>query len=420
MRYWMGETDGGTALPDVLHAPEERATKDPTLASGPGVDLYLGGSEHAVGHLLYSRFWVNVLYDLGHCPVREPFRKLFHQGLITSYAYQRSDKSILAVDMVREVAEGQFVETATGEPVTPIVTKMSKRYKNVINPDDVIREHGADTFRLYEMYMGPLEASKPWNTRDIAGPHRFLQRVWRLVVGDDDGGKVGKWESGKGNTGTAADANKNAPAADPARNTPVVAASSPSHHATFPPSHPASLNAKLVESNDPAIEKLLHKTIKKVQSDIERLCFNTAIAAMMEFVNACYKAERVGRSQVERFLLVLSPFAPHIADELMDRMSSLSTHAGKTAPAGAPAAKAATLLYAAWPAYEEALTRDDEVEIAVQINGKVRGRMMAALDASEDELVAAALQIESVKRDLGDRPIRKRIVVKGRLLNLIA
>ncbi|MEK6703447.1 MAG: leucine--tRNA ligase, partial [Planctomycetota bacterium] len=156
-------------------------------ASKGGVDLYLGGSEHAVGHLLYSRFWHNVLHDLGYLSTAEPFHKLFHQGLITSFSYQRPDKSLVPSDMVEEVTEGQFIEKATGVKLTPVTAKMSKSLKNVVNPDDVIAEFGADTFRLYEMYMGPLEASKPWNPRDITGLFRFLSRVWRLAIDEKTG-----------------------------------------------------------------------------------------------------------------------------------------------------------------------------------------------------------------------------------------
>jgi leucyl-tRNA synthetase len=149
------------------------------------VDLYIGGNEHAVLHLLYARFWHKMLFDLGHVSTPEPFAKLFHQGLITSHAYQRTDRTLVAVDQVEERG-GKFFEVGGGE-VTQVVAKMSKSLKNVINPDDVIEEYGADTFRLYEMYMGPLEASKPWNTRDIAGVFRFLQRAWRVAIDERTG-----------------------------------------------------------------------------------------------------------------------------------------------------------------------------------------------------------------------------------------
>ncbi|MFN9973823.1 MAG: leucine--tRNA ligase, partial [Phycisphaerae bacterium] len=200
------------------------------------VDLYIGGNEHAVGHLLYSRFWQNVLFDLGYISTPEPFQKLFHQGIITSYAYQRADKTIIAIDLVKEVSDGKFIEIATGESVAPIITKMGKRYKNVVNPDDVIAEFGADTFRLYEMYRGPLEASKPWNTKDIAGLFRFLQRTWRVLVDEQTG---------------------------------VIRAAA---------------------AANPALEKALTRTIHKVGQDIERLAFNTASAAIIGLVNDAMSA----------------------------------------------------------------------------------------------------------------------------------
>ncbi|MBN8645111.1 MAG: leucine--tRNA ligase, partial [Planctomycetes bacterium] len=196
-----------------------------------GVDLYVGGSEHAVGHLLYSRFWHKVLFDLGEVSTPEPFGRLFHQGLITSFAFQRPDKTLCPNDQVTEQTEGVYVETSTGARLTPVVAKMSKSLKNVVNPDDVIAEYGADTFRLYEMYMGPLEASKPWNPRDIVGMYRFLQKLWRVVIDEDTGA------------------------------------------------------ARLAESPDAGNEKRLHRLIAKAGADVETLSFNTAIAAMIQFVN---------------------------------------------------------------------------------------------------------------------------------------
>src|SRR5690606_7211645 len=173
-RYWMG-------------GHRDDAKKQGGDAGGGGVDLYIGGAEHAVLHLLYARFWHMALHDLGYVSTREPFRKLFHQGLITSFAYQRADRTLVAIDEVDQTEDGRFIERASGAEVTRITAKMSKSLKNVVNPDDIITEYGADTFRLYEMYMGPLEASKPWNTRDISGLFRFLQRTWRLLVDETTG-----------------------------------------------------------------------------------------------------------------------------------------------------------------------------------------------------------------------------------------
>lgn len=230
-----------------------------------GVDLYVGGAEHAVLHLLYARFWHKILFDLGHIESPEPFRKLFHQGLILSHAFQRGDKSLVPVDEVEERGDG-FVESATGESVSQIVAKMSKSLRNVVNPDDIIREFGADCFRLYEMYMGPLDASKPWATKDMVGLQRFLQRVWRLAI-DEETGEL----------------------------------------------------ATTDDHND-TVEKQLHRTIAKVGEDVERLAFNTAIASMIEFVNTASKEGGVNVDQLNRFTRVLAPFAPHIAEEIWSRI----------------------------------------------------------------------------------------------------
>ncbi|MBL8760016.1 MAG: leucine--tRNA ligase [Phycisphaerae bacterium] len=316
-----------------------------------GVDLYIGGSEHAVGHLLYSRFWHNVLFDLGALSGREPFRRLVHQGLITSYAFQRPDKTIVPVDEVREVVDADkttHIEIATGKPVSPIVTKMSKRYKNVINPDDVIGEFGADTCRLYEMYMGPLEASKPWNPRDIAGCFRFLQRAWRLCIDEKTGA-------------------------------------------------PRPLAAQNHDT-----EKQLHRLIAKAEGDIERLSFNTAIAAMMEFVNAATTAGGLDVSQVQRFALVLCPFAPHLAEELY-------------AKAGGPGLASES----AWPTVDPALLIDANIEIPVQIMGKVRARIQVPRDADQAAVEAAVMADPKVKEQIGTKTIKKVIVVPGKLVNLV-
>ena len=230
----------------------------PNDHSKGGVDLYIGGDEHAVLHLLYARFWHKLLHDLGHVSSDEPFRTLYHQGLLTSFAYKRADKSLVPID---EVDEENSIERATGEPVKRIIAKMSKSLRNVVNPDDIIAEYGADTFRLYEMYMGPLDASKPWNTDDIVGVFRFLQRAWRLVVDEE--------------TGT------------------------------------------LTIQDDPNkdVERSLHRTIAKVGADIEKLAYNTAIASMIEFVNLATTHNGLSADQLDRFARILCPFAPHIAEE---------------------------------------------------------------------------------------------------------
>jgi leucyl-tRNA synthetase len=319
---------------------------------GHGVDLYLGGSEHAVGHLLYSRFWQNVLFDLGFVHTREPFKKLFHQGLITSFAYQRADKTIIPTDEVKEVGDGKFVEIATGEPVGTVVTKMSKRYKNVVNPDDVIAEFGADTFRLYEMYMGPLDASKPWNPRDITGCFRFLQRAWRLVVDE--------------NTGAM----------------------------------------KSAEVADDKLERALHRLIAKVGADVEKLAFNTAIAAMIEFVNTATSMDKgtgvLTTSQIDRFARVLAPFVPHVAEEFATRLGYTTS-----------------ITLAEWPGFLAAMLKDDQVEMPVSVQGKLRARITVAADADVKTIESIALADPKIIESIGGKPIKKIIVVPGKMVNVV-
>ncbi|MGE0479726.1 MAG: leucine--tRNA ligase [Phycisphaerae bacterium] len=366
-----------------------------------GVDLYIGGAEHAVLHLLYARFWHKVLYDLGHVGSPEPFHKLFNQGMIGAAAYRTERGVYVPAAEVREgdevemphpdevderqqaaaLAQGMSAESAAraarvrvrtrfshhGQPVLQAFEKMSKSLKNVVNPDEIIREYGADTLRLYEMYMGPLEASKPWNTHDIIGMHRFLQQVWRLVVSD-------------AGDATPPDSKLPSPGANPGE----------------------CLNPKITTERNPALERALHKTIQKVGADIQRFAFNTAIAQLIQWKNDAQKAPAVGRDQVERFLLLLAPFAPHIAEELWSRLGHATSITRET-----------------WPAFNEALTRDDEVEIAVQVNGKIRARVMIATGASDEDYRTAALAVDAVAMELAGRSPKRVIVVKGRLVNLM-
>jgi len=341
-RYWMGER---------------------------GVDLYIGGAEHAVLHLLYARFWHMVLYDLGWVSTSEPFGKLFHQGMITSHAYQRADKSLVPIDEVEERAEGVYVETATGAEVTRITAKMSKSLKNVVNPDDVIEEFGADTFRLYEMYMGALADTKPWNTRDTSGMHRFLQRVWRLAVDEETGetkpeladaedGLPGRGSEGA-NDGDATGAHED-------------------------------------------VERALHRAIRKAGEDIGKLHFNTAIAALIEFVNTAGK-HRVTRDQMDRFVRVLAPFAPHMGEELWRRLGHEES-----------------VVHAPWPDYDEALLIEETIEIPVQVMGKVRARIEVAHDADRKTLEETALGHDRIRELIGGKTVRKVVVVPGRLVNIVA
>ncbi len=320
---------------------------------GP-VDLYIGGTEHAVLHLLYARFWHKVLYDLGVVTTKEPFQKLYNQGMILSFAYEDRRGAIIAADMAEETAEDEYRHKQTAQPLTRVVAKMSKTLRNVVNPDAVVKEHGADALRLYEMYMGPLADSKPWNTKDVPGVSRFLARVWRLIVPQEEGGpRVHSWLATE-------------------------------------------------RGPDPALETALHRCIHKVAGDIEKLAFNTAIAAMMIFVNeATRRPEALTRSQALRLVQVLNPFAPHITEELWSRLQ------GDGALASAP-----------WPQVDEALLTDDTVEMVVQINGKVRGRITVGANADEAGILAAAR--DKIQDQIAGKKIVKEIVVKGRLVNLVA
>ena len=343
--YWM-LSDRATPSPRSC-APGEETFDAATFHVG-GVDLYIGGAEHAVLHLLYARFWHKMLFDLGEVSTPEPIGRLFHQGMLTAYAFKRADGSLVPSDEVEEPTDGSFVETATGDAVEQVVAKMSKSLRNVVNPDDIVETYGTDTFRLYEMYMGPLEASAPWNTRDIVGVHRFLQRVWRLAVNEESG---------------------------------VLA---------------------VRDDADPDIERALHKMIAKVGEDIPRLAHNTAIAAMIEFVNT---ATGVGmnRDQLGRFACVLAPFAPHLAEELWHRLGHTES-----------------VVVQPWPEVDPAMLIESTVEIAVQVMGKVRSRITVEANADNAALEAAALTNERIVPLLEGKTVRKVIVVPGKLVNIVA
>lgn len=283
------------------------------------VDLYIGGVEHAVLHLLYARFWHKVLFDLGVVDTKEPFQKLVNQGMILG---------------------------TNGE-------KMSKSRGNVINPDDIVSEFGGDTLRIYEMFMGPLEATKPWNTNGVEGSFRFLNRIWRLFINEETG----------------------------------------------------ALNSKIVDGTDGADQAFIrtwHKTIKKVTEDIEGFRFNTAISQLMIFINEAYKTDVLSRQAMENFVQLLSPLAPHIAEELWQRLGHQES-----------------ISYVAWPTYEEALTVDAEVEIVIQVNGKIVCRASVAADADEEAMQQKAMSLTNVQEAIAGKTVRKVIAVKGRLVNIV-
>ncbi|NYE07634.1 leucyl-tRNA synthetase [Bacillus niacini] len=281
------------------------------------VDVYIGGAEHAVLHLLYARFWHKVLYDIGVVSTKEPFQKLFNQGMIL----------------------GENNE------------KMSKSKGNVVNPDDIVDSHGADTLRLYEMFMGPLDASIAWSTNGLDGSRRFLDRIWRLMVEEN-----------------------------------------------------GELNPKILENEDASnLEKVYHQTVKKVTEDYEGLRFNTAISQMMVFINEAYKATVLPKHYMEGFVKMLAPVAPHVAEELWEKLGS-----------------SGTIAYETWPAYDEAKLVDDEVEIVIQVNGKVKTKLLVPTDASKEALEGIAMDDERVKEQIEGKTIRKVITVPGKLVNIVA
>lgn len=281
------------------------------------VDLYIGGAEHAVLHLLYSRFWHKLLYDLGYVHCKEPFKKLVNQGMILG-------------------EDGQ---------------KMSKSRGNVINPDKVIADYGADSMRLYEMFMGPLEASKPWSMQGVEGVYRFLCKVWRNIIDEQTG----------------------------------------------------ELNSGICDCQpDKETLRLLHQTVKKVGSDIENFAFNTAISQMMIFINHFAKLENKPKSVAESFVLLLAPFAPHIAEELWHKLDNGNT-----------------LAYHKFPDYDEKLCQADEVELAVQVLGKIKDKITVPAEATDDEITKIALASEKVQAAMAGKTPKKVIVIKSRLVNIV-
>ena len=320
------------------------------------VDQYIGGVEHAVLHLLYARFWHKVLHDLELVSTKEPFQRLFNQGLLTAFAYKDAEGRLVPADEVDE-HDGTFVDRESGAELEQVISKMSKSLRNVVNPDQVVEEFGVDTFRVYEMFMGPLGESKPWNPRDVSGSRRFLDRAWRLCVDEESSDPIRaelREQVGDGPTGDAL-----------------------------------------------VLERELNRALKKVDDSFQHFNFNTAIAALMTFVNEATKRRAaLTRAQVERFVLALAPFAPHVAEELWSRLGH-----------------AETLAYAPWPRPDERYLVEDEFELVVQVNGKLRARITApkAADKSQlDELARGA-----AADHLAGREVKRAVVVPGRLVNFV-
>ena len=333
-------------------SPSNRSAGAPSNGpdlSKPGVDLYVGGTEHAVLHLLYARFWHKVLFDLGCVSTPEPFFKLVNQGLILGEDSQ----------------------------------KMSKSRGNVINPDDILKDYGADAFRLYEMFLGPLEMVKPWSTKGVEGVYRFLGRVWRLFVDESSETEFEQAET----------------TADPARRGELLSL--------------IRLNPAIRDMvPSPAQSKVLHACIKKVTEDLDGLRFNTAISALMVFVNEAITWDEKPRILLRDFLVLLQPFAPHLAEELWSRLQA-NASGDQTSPGPAPG-----LAYQPWPKFDPALLVEDTLEIPVQVNGKLRDVIRVPADASNAALEAAARASEKVKPYLEGKTVKKIIVVPKRLVNI--
>jgi leucyl-tRNA synthetase len=316
------------------------------------VDLYVGGVEHAVLHLLYARFWHKVLFDCGLVSTREPFQKLFNQGMILAHSFKNDAGKYFSPADIDDRDDGAFVK-ASGEKVSKQIEKMSKSRFNVVSPDDVIAASGADALRLYELFMGPLEQVKPWQTNGVAGVLRFLERVWRLVVDEETG----------------------------------------------------ALTAKVVdtpESSEPALQKALHKLVQKAEADTLGMRFNTAISQMMSFVNEATGSKTLPKSVLSTFITVLAPYAPHLAEELWQRLGQKGF-----------------VSVAPWPKYDPALVTEDAVTYAVQIMGKLRSEVQASLTATEADVRALAEADDKVKAALAGKTIKRVVFVPKRLINYV-
>ena len=346
LRYLDPDNDDYLVAPDVEHY----WMADPDPGGVGGVDLYVGGVEHAVLHLLYARFWHKVLFDLGHVSGLEPFKRLVNQGYIQAYAFKDSRGVYVPADEVQGSPQQGF--THEGQPVTRELGKMGKSLKNSVTPDDMYSSYGADTLRLYEMFMGPIHQDRPWETRSVVGSQRVLQRVWRNIVDEQTG--------------------------------------------------------ELRVSDDRADDellRLLHRTIDGVRSDMEAMRFNTAIAKLTELNNELTRrGEGAPREVAETLARMLAPLVPHFAEELWHRLHG---------------AGAGSVTQTEFPAADPALLVTDTVEVPVQVNGKLRGRVTLAVDADAETAVAAALAEPNVAAHVGDRELRKKLYVPGRMITLV-
>ncbi|MBQ8251345.1 MAG: leucine--tRNA ligase [Alphaproteobacteria bacterium] len=308
------------------------------------VDVYVGGVEHAVLHLLYARFWQKVLFDAGLVSCDEPFKKLVNQGMVLAYSYRDDNGKYYYPKEVERKGNDWFVKE-TGVKVNTQVEKMSKSRYNVVNPDDVINDFGADSMRLYEMFMGPIEAEKPWSDDGINGVNRFIKRFWNLF----------------------------------------------------------EMEGKIQETGSLELTKLMHKTIKGVTDDMEKMFYNTSIAKLMEFTNAVYKStEPVAKADMEKFVLLLAPLAPHVAEELWEKLGHTKT-----------------LAYEAWPTFDEAMTKSETMDIVVQVMGKKRGIITVPVSITKEEVLKLAKETEGAKNFMEGKELLKEIYVPNRLVNFV-
>ncbi len=308
------------------------------------VDLYVGGVEHAVLHLLYARFWQKVLFDAGLVSTDEPFKRLVNQGMILAYSYQDDAGKYYYPRQVERRGNDWYVK-GTDTRVNTQIEKMSKSRFNVVNPDDVAKEYGADSMRLYLMFMGPIETEKPWASDGINGVNRFVKRVWNIFETPD----------------------------------------------------------KIQDVGDPDLTRLMHKTVKGVTEDMERMTFNTAISKMMEMVNAIYKSDKpVAKADMESFVKLLSPLAPFVAEELWERLGHTDG-----------------ISYAPWPVFDDTLLIENDMDIVVQVLGKKRAVLTVPKDITQDALLERARQDERVRDFITGKTIVKVIYVPGRLMNIV-